>query len=268
MASSTARILVSRGRPTRNFAGMCGSISAHSSSVVSLAYRSPSRRYLMRVISVHDILGSPSLLTPRQNHKWLESLNSIFGQPLGKACSMAIARRPLHSLIRPEERIQHLDTGTTTETPDDLRRLAAEIVAAYVSANSVSAAQLPDVIRSVVDALTNLNGQAEAAKAEPQKPAVSIRKSVTPDYLVCLEDGKKLKMLKRHLRTTYDMSPQDYREKWGVPADCPIVAPNYAARRSEFAKQIGLGRKMIEEKKAKRSRVKKVRATSSEASPA
>src|SRR5512144_1476196 len=82
MASSTARILVSRGRPTRNFAGMCGSISAHSSSVVSLAYRSPSRRYLMRVISVHDILGSPSLLTPRQNHKWLESLNSIFGQPL------------------------------------------------------------------------------------------------------------------------------------------------------------------------------------------
>src|SRR5512132_215849 len=82
MASSTARILVSRGRPTRNFAGMCGSISAHSSSVVSLAYRSPSRRYLMRVISVHDILGSPSLLTPRQNHKRLESLNSIFGQPL------------------------------------------------------------------------------------------------------------------------------------------------------------------------------------------
>ena len=161
-----------------------------------------------------------------------------------------------------------MDTGTTTETADDLRRLAAEIVAAYVRANSVSAAQLPDVIRSVVDALTNLNGQAEAAKAEPQKPAVSIRKSVTPDYLVCLEDGRKLKMLKRHLRTTYDMSPQDYREKWGLPADYPMVAPNYAARRSEFAKQIGLGRKMVEEKKAKRSRVKKVRATSSEASPA
>jgi predicted transcriptional regulator len=140
-----------------------------------------------------------------------------------------------------------LDTGTTTETPDDLRRLAAEIVAAYVSANSVSAAQLPDVIRTVVDALTNLNGQAEAAKAEPQKPAVSIRKSVTPDYLICLEDGKKLKMLKRHLRTTYDMSPQDYREKWGLPADYPMVAPNYAARRSEFAKQIGLGRKAAAE---------------------
>ena len=140
-----------------------------------------------------------------------------------------------------------MDTGTTTETPDDLRRLAADIVAAYVSANSVSAAQLPDVIRGVVDALDSLDGQAEAPKAEALKPAVSIRKSITPDYLVCLEDGRKLKMLKRHLRTTYDMSPQDYREKWGLPADYPMVAPNYAARRSEFAKQIGLGRKATAE---------------------
>ena len=141
-----------------------------------------------------------------------------------------------------------MDTPTTTETPDhDLRRLAAEIVAAYVSANSVSAAQLPDVIRSVVDALVSLDGQAEAPKAEALKPAVSIRKSITPDYLVCLEDGRKLKMLKRHLRTTYDMSPQGYREKWGLPADYPMVAPNYAARRSEFAKQIGLGRKAVAE---------------------
>src|SRR5512132_1646051 len=150
----------------------------------------------------------------------------------------------------------NVDAQTTTETPDhDLRRSAAEIVAAYVSANSVSAAQLPDVIRSVADALTNLNGQAEAAKAEPQKPAVSIRKSVTPDYLICIEDGKTLKMLKRHLRTTYDMSPQDYREKWGLPADYPMVAPNYAARRSEFAKQIGLGRKTAaEQPRRKRAR--------------
>ena len=141
-----------------------------------------------------------------------------------------------------------MDTGTTTEAPEhDLRRLAAEIVAAYVSANSVSAAQLPDVIRSVVDALASLDGQAEAPKAEALKPAVSIRKSITPDYLICLEDGKKLKMLKRHLRKTYDMSPQDYREKWGLPADYPMVAPSYAARRSEFAKQIGLGRKAVAE---------------------
>ena len=158
-------------------------------------------------------------------------------------------------------------TGTTTEAPEhDVRRLAAEIVAAYVSANSVSAAQLPDVIRSVVNALASLDGQAEAPK-EALKPAVAICKSIAPDYLICLEDGKKLKMLKRHLRTTYDMSPQDYREKWGLPADYPMVAPNYAARRSEFAKQIGLGRKMVEEKKAKRSRVKEVRAISSGASP-
>jgi MucR family transcriptional regulator, transcriptional regulator of exopolysaccharide biosynthesis len=84
---------------------------------------------------------------------------------------------------------------------------------------------------------------------------VSIRKSVTPDYLICLEDGKKLKMLKRHLRTTYDMSPQDYREKWGLPADYPMVAPNYATRRSEFAKQIGLGRKAVAEQ-PKRKRAK------------
>ena len=149
-----------------------------------------------------------------------------------------------------------MDTGTTTEAPEhDLRRLAAEIVAAYVSANEVSAAQLPNVIRSVVDALASLDGQAEAPKAEALKPAVSIRKSITPDYLICLEDGKKLKMLKRHLRTTYDMSPQEYREKWGLPADYPMVAPNYAARRSEFAKQIGLGHKSAAEQ-AKRKRAK------------
>jgi predicted transcriptional regulator len=146
--------------------------------------------------------------------------------------------------------------------------LAAEIVAAYVSANSVSAAQLPDVIRSVVAALASLDGQAEASKAEALKPAVSIRKSITPDYLICLEDGRKLKMLKRHLRTTYDMSPQDYREKWSLPADYPMVAPNYAARRSEFARQIGLGRKAVEEKKAKSVRAKKVRTDSGKASAA
>ena len=139
-----------------------------------------------------------------------------------------------------------MDTGTTTETPDDLRRLAAEIVAAYVSANSVSAAQLPDVIRGVVDALADLDGQAEAPKAEALKPAVSIRKSVTPDYLICLDDGKKLKMLKRHLRTTYNMTPEEYRAKWNLPPDYPMVAPNYAQQRSDFAKRIGLGRKAQE----------------------
>ena len=138
-----------------------------------------------------------------------------------------------------------------------------------MSANTLSTAELPDVIRRVFVALKSAAGQAEetAQGRTSQAGGVDLQ-SITPEYLVCLEDGRKLKMLKRHLRTTYDMSPQDYREKWGLPADYPMVAPNYAARRSEFAKQIGLGRKMIEEKKAKRSRVKKVRATSSEAAPA
>jgi predicted transcriptional regulator len=136
----------------------------------------------------------------------------------------------------------------------DVRRLAAEIVAAYVSANAVPSTHLPDVIRSVVSALTSLNGQVEEPAAEPLKPPVPIRRSVTPDYIVCLEDGKKLKMLKRHLRTTYNMSPQEYRAKWGLPSDYPMVAPSYAARRSEFAKKIGLGRKVAELKKGKRTR--------------
>jgi len=125
----------------------------------------------------------------------------------------------------------------------DVRRMAAEIVAAYVSANQVSTSQLPEVIRSVVDALANLDEQPGRATLEPLKPAVPIRKSITPDYIICLEDGKKLKMLKRHLQTNYDMTPEEYREKWGLPADYPMVAPKYAARRSELAKQIGLGRK-------------------------
>ncbi|MBK8209250.1 MAG: MucR family transcriptional regulator [Rhodospirillales bacterium] len=129
------------------------------------------------------------------------------------------------------------ESGETT-----LLQLTSEIVTAYVSNNPVPATQLPELIRSVVAALANLDGALAPQNAEPLKPAVSIRKSVTPDHIVCLEDGRKLKMLKRHLRTTFNMSPQQYREKWGLPADYPMVAPNYAARRSEFAKQIGLGR--------------------------
>lgn len=127
---------------------------------------------------------------------------------------------------------------------EDTLRMAAEIVAAYVSTNSVQSGQLPDLIRSVFDALAGLgNGEEPAAPAPaPLQPPIPIRKSVTPDYIVCLEDGRKLKMLKRHLRTRYNMSPSEYRAKWSLPADYPMVAPNYAARRSEFAKTIGLGR--------------------------
>ena len=125
----------------------------------------------------------------------------------------------------------------------DLLKMAVEIVSAYVGNNPVPANQVPDVINTVYASLTSLDGSGASASAEPLKPAVPIRRSVTPDYLVCLEDGKKLKMLKRHLRAVYGLSPEEYRAKWGLPADYPMVAPNYAKQRSTFAKQIGLGRK-------------------------
>lgn len=129
------------------------------------------------------------------------------------------------------------------DVPDNaLLRMTADIVSAYVSKNVLPAQQIPDVINTVYSSLTGLNGQPREIAAEPLKPAVPIRKSVTPEYIVCLEDGKKLKMLKRHLRSTYNMSPDEYRSRWGLPPDYPMVAPNYAAQRSEFAKRIGLGR--------------------------
>lgn len=121
-------------------------------------------------------------------------------------------------------------------------RMTAEIVSAYVSKNLVPAQQMPDLINTVFASLSGLQEPSEELASEPLKPAVPIRKSVTPEYIVCLEDGKKLKMLKRHLRSTYNMSPDDYRVRWGLPADYPMVAPNYAQQRSEFAKKIGLGR--------------------------
>lgn len=146
------------------------------------------------------------------------------------------------------------EQATKEESEQDLRRMTAEIVAAFLAANTVQAGQLPELIRSVFTALKGLDAQEEEAPTEPLKPAVPIRKSVTRDYIVCLEDGKKLKMLKRHLRTTYNMSPDEYRAKWGLPPDYPMVAPAYAERRSEFAKQIGLGRKAIEPRKGRRAR--------------
>ncbi|MBL0403822.1 MucR family transcriptional regulator [Microvirga aerilata] len=123
----------------------------------------------------------------------------------------------------------------------DYIELAADIVSAYVSNNSVPAADLPALLQSIYAALTKtVQGQEEEPKAELM-PAVSVRKSLTPDYIVCLEDGKKFKSLKRHLRTTYDMTPEQYRAKWSLPSDYPMVAPNYAKARSELAKTMGLG---------------------------
>src|SRR5213082_3866220 len=126
------------------------------------------------------------------------------------------------------------------KTPeDDLLRMTADVVAVYVSNNTLATAQLADVIHAVYNSLRTLDGQVAEPPAEPLKPAVPIRKSITPDYLVCLEDGKKLKMLKRHLRSTYGMTPDEYRAKWGLSPDYPMVAPKYAQQRSEFAKKIG-----------------------------
>jgi predicted transcriptional regulator len=124
----------------------------------------------------------------------------------------------------------------------ELLRMTTEVVAAYVGNNSLTTAQLSEVINAVYASLKQLDGKGYELKSEPQKPAVPVRKSITPDYLVCLEDGKKLKMLKRHLRSTYNMSPDEYRSKWALPPDYPMVAPSYAEQRSEFAKKIGLGR--------------------------
>ncbi|MBV9540832.1 MAG: MucR family transcriptional regulator [Alphaproteobacteria bacterium] len=124
----------------------------------------------------------------------------------------------------------------------DLLKLASDIVAAYVSNNPVSVSDLPNMIKSVHATLGGLSSAGGIGGTTDQKPAVPINKSITPDYLVCLEDGKKLKMLKRYLRSRYGLSPDQYRMKWRLPADYPMVASNYAARRSEFAKKIGLGR--------------------------
>ncbi|KAA5604145.1 MucR family transcriptional regulator [Roseospira marina] len=133
---------------------------------------------------------------------------------------------------------------TSTALPrEEMLRLAVSIVTAYVGNNPLPAGQIPELIQTVYASLIGLGQQQAEVKTEAQKPAVPVRKSIFPDYIVCLEDGKKLKMLKRHLRTNYDMTPDEYRAKWGLAADYPMVAPNYAAQRSEFAKKIGLGRK-------------------------
>lgn len=129
-----------------------------------------------------------------------------------------------------------------TEMQETLITLTADIVAAHVSNNSVAVSDLPLLIQNVHSALAGLGSPVEEP-ATPQEPAVSIRSSIKPDYIVCLEDGKKLKMLKRHLMTHYQMTPEDYRAKWKLPADYPMVAPNYAEQRRSLAKKIGLGTK-------------------------
>ena len=118
--------------------------------------------------------------------------------------------------------------------------LTANIVSAYVRNHSVPVGDIPGLISQIHSALSRVSSGADLA-SEPLKPAIAVKKSITPEHLVCLEDGKKFKSLKRHLRTQYNMTPEQYREKWDLPADYPMVAPNYAAARSELAKQMGLG---------------------------
>ncbi len=142
----------------------------------------------------------------------------------------------------PDEDMKKLSTS-------EILHMAADIVSAYVSYNQIQAVQVPDLIKSVISTLNEQQEGGKAEVAEAPKPAVPVRRSVHPDYIICLEDGKKLKMLKRHLRSAYGLSPEDYRAKWGLGSDYPMVAPNYALQRSEFAKKIGLGRKRTRARK-------------------
>lgn len=128
-----------------------------------------------------------------------------------------------------------------TDEENSVIEMAADIVSAYVGNNTVSVNDLPNLIKNIHDTLKGISAGATPEPVAPQAPAVSVRRSITPDFLICLEDGRKFKSLKRHLQTKYGMSPDDYRAKWGLPKDYPMVAPNYAASRSALAKQMGLG---------------------------
>ncbi|WP_294393503.1 MucR family transcriptional regulator [uncultured Sphingomonas sp.] len=144
------------------------------------------------------------------------------------------------------------------ENAIDLLTLTTEIVAAHVGHNRVAVSELPELIAKVHSALSGLGEEPQEPEQAEQKPAVSIRSSVKPDHIICLEDGKKLTMLKRYLQTNYGMTPQEYRAKWKLPADYPMVAPNYAEKRRDLAKAIGLGRKSGEAAPAARRTRKKV----------
>jgi predicted transcriptional regulator len=148
---------------------------------------------------------------------------------------LAAAAQDNRGIVEVNQNVSNPNNGA------ELIDLTADIVSAYVSNNTVPASDLAALIAEVHRALTNTSMGRVEAEPEPLKPAVNPKKSVFADYIVCLEDGKKFKSLKRHLRTHYDLSPEEYREKWGLPADYPMVAPNYAAARSALAKKMGLG---------------------------
>lgn len=136
---------------------------------------------------------------------------------------------------------QAQDKAQATHDPAELVNLTSTIVSAYVGNNPVPATELPKLIKSVHETISEVSGGASSVDEEELVPAVSPKKSVSADYIICLEDGKKFKSLKRHLRSKYNLTPEQYRERWGLPYDYPMVAPNYAKRRSELARQMGLG---------------------------
>ena len=134
--------------------------------------------------------------------------------------------------------VKNVNTKSTEDLPhDDVLKMTAQIVAAYVGNNSVGGSQISELIKTVYSNLAGLKEDVELNDSVKQKPAVTVKRSITADYLICLEDGKKLKMLKRHLRTSYGLTPEEYRTKWGLSSDYPMVAPNYAKQRSAFAKK-------------------------------
>jgi predicted transcriptional regulator len=163
------------------------------------------------------------------------------GFVLTLVCPPVIYRALPHATV--EGRPTMNESNTEAVRREDVMRMAVDIVAAYLSRNQLPTTQIPEVITTIVGSLDGLDRAGAAPAAEPQKPRVPIRRSVTPDFVICLEDGKKLKMLKRHLRTAYNMTPEEYRAKWRLPPDYPMVAPNYSMQRSEFARKIGLGLK-------------------------
>jgi predicted transcriptional regulator len=168
----------------------------------------------------------------------IRDLIVVHGIEKNTACSGIVPHQTVNYVFsRSNARKSVMDNPEQT---GDLLALTTEIVAAHVSNNTVALGDLPQLINQVYNSLANI-GSAPVAPAVRPQPAVSVKKSVQPDYIVCLEDGKQLKMLKRHLKTAYNMSPEAYRERWGLPSDYPMVAPNYAQQRSRLAKEIGLG---------------------------
>ena len=132
---------------------------------------------------------------------------------------------------------------TSTVDQEEILRMTTDIVASFLTHNSIPSENVPEMIKSIYSTMRSLSSKEEEKAETKQKPAVPVSKSVQDDYIVCLEDGKKLKMLKRHLKTAYNLTPEEYRERWGLPADYPMVAPSYAKHRSNLAKKIGLGTK-------------------------